>query len=52
MTWGQADGNYYCDHYKWRVMRSNGVKEDYITGDKLAFETVFEIHRILGNGNR
>ena len=22
------------DHYKWRVMRSNGVPEEYITGDK------------------
>ena len=22
------------DHYKWRAMRSNGVPEDYITGDK------------------
>lgn len=22
-----------ADHYKWRVMRSNGVKERYITGD-------------------
>lgn len=21
------------DHYKWRLMRSNGVKEEYITGD-------------------
>ncbi len=22
------------DHYKWRIMRSNGVSEDYITGEK------------------
>ena len=31
-----ADGSvsYFGDHYKWRVMRSNGVPEDYITGDK------------------
>ena len=34
----QPDGSYYGDHYKWRVMRSNGVDEDYITGDKPAFE--------------
>ena len=34
----QPDGSYYGDHYKWRVMRSNGVEEDYITGDKPAFE--------------
>ena len=28
------DGSYFGDHYKWRVMRSNGVEEDYITGHK------------------
>lgn len=27
------DGSYFGDHYKWRVMRSNGVPEEYITGD-------------------
>ena len=32
------DGSYFGDHYKWRVMRSNGVSEDYVTGDKPAFE--------------
>jgi glucuronate isomerase len=26
------------DHYKWRLMRANGVSEDYITGDKPDFE--------------
>jgi len=26
------------DHYKWRVMRSNGVDEKYITGDASYFE--------------
>ena len=30
----QSDGSYFGDHYKWRVMRSNGVSEEYITGDK------------------
>ena len=31
-----ADGSdyYFGDHYKWRVMRSNGTPEEYITGDK------------------
>ena len=31
-----ADGSdyYFGDHYKWRVMRSNGVPEEYITGTK------------------
>lgn len=27
------DGTYFGDHYKWRVMRSNGVPENLITGD-------------------
>jgi len=26
-------GGYYGDHYKWRLMRANGVPEDLITGD-------------------
>ena len=26
-------GNGYGDHYKWRLMRANGVEERYITGD-------------------
>ena len=26
------------DHYKWRAMRSNGISEDYMTGDKSDFE--------------
>ena len=26
------------DHYKWRVMRSFGVKEEYITGDQSGLE--------------
>ena len=30
----QPDGTYFGDHYKWRVMRSNGVPEEYITGSK------------------
>lgn len=32
------DGSYFGDHYKWRVMRSNGVDEEYVTGGKPAFE--------------
>ncbi len=34
----QPDGSYFGDPYKWRVRRSNGVSEDYITGDKPATE--------------
>ena len=30
----QAGGNYAGDHYKWRLMRSNGVEEDYVSGTK------------------
>ena len=32
------DGSYFGDHYKWRVMRSAGVPEEYITGDRPDFE--------------
>ena len=34
----QSDGSYAGDHYKWRLMRSNGVEEDYVTGDKPGYE--------------
>ena len=34
----QPDGSYAGDHYKWRVMRSNGVEEDIITGASDPFE--------------
>ena len=27
-----ADGTYFGDHYKWRLMRSHGIDEEYITG--------------------
>ncbi len=32
------DGSYFGDHYKWRLMRANGVPEEYVTGDKPAYE--------------
>ena len=32
------DGTYFGDHYKWRLMRSNGVGEEYVTGSKPGFE--------------
>lgn len=37
-----ADGSVSGDHYKWRVMRSNGVPEDYITGNKPSIERIRE----------
>ncbi len=32
------DGTYFGDHYKWRVMRSNGVPEKYVTGGAPDYE--------------
>ena len=32
------DGSFAGDHYKWRIMRSNGVEEDYVTGAKDPYE--------------
>ena len=32
------DGSFAGDHYKWRVMRSNGVTEEYVTGMVDPFE--------------
>ncbi len=29
----KQNGKCFGDHYKWRLMRAHGVKEDYITGD-------------------
>lgn len=35
------------DHYKWRLMRSNGVSEDYITGNKPAKEKFLKFAELL-----
>ncbi len=43
-----TEGNHFGDHYKWRLMRANGVPEELITGDGdpyqkfLAFAGVLE----------
>ena len=34
----QPDGSYAGDHYKWRLMRSAGVDEEYVTGTKPGYE--------------
>ncbi len=34
----QPDGSYFGDHYKWRLMRSHGIEESYISGDKPPYE--------------
>lgn len=41
------DGSYFGDHYKWRVMRSNGVPEDKITGDADPYEKFVEFTKSL-----
>ena len=41
------DGSYFGDHYKWRVMRSNGVEESYISGDKPAYERFLKLVEAL-----
>ena len=41
------DGAYFGDHYKWRVMRSNGVPEEYVSGDKPAFERFMKFAEAL-----
>lgn len=35
-----ADGSYFGDHYKWRLMRSNGVSEKFVTGDADGFARI------------
>ncbi len=35
------------DHYKWRLMRSNGTDEKYITGDAPDKEKFFEFAKVL-----
>lgn len=44
-----ADGTaaYFGDHYKWRVMRSAGVSEEYITGEASDYERFKKFAEIL-----
>lgn len=41
------------DHYKWRLMRANGITEDYITGNKPDFEKFMKwaevVPHLVGN---
>ena len=43
----------YGDHYKWRVMRSNGIAEQYITGNATDYEKflawVETLEKCIGN---
>ena len=47
------DGSFAGDHYKWRLMRSNGVEEDYITGNKPPYERFLKfaeaLEMVIGN---
>ena len=43
----KADGSYFGDHYKWRMMRSHGIDEEYITGDKPAYERFLKLAEAL-----
>ncbi len=41
------DDSYAGDHYKWRLMRSNGVDEEYITGNKSSYERFLKFTEAL-----
>ena len=41
------DGTYFGDHYKWRLMRSHGISEDYITGNKDGVERIEQFAQAL-----
>jgi len=43
----KPDGSYFGDHYKWRLMRSNGVSEDYVTGSKPPFDRFMKFAETL-----
>ena len=42
-----ADGTYFGDHYKWRLMRSNGTGEDQVTGGADPFVKFTELAKAL-----
>ena len=44
---GMENGVLAGDHYKWRMLRSNGVEEDFITGDKPAYERFLKLAEAL-----
>ena len=41
------DGSYFGDHYKWRVMRSNGVPENTVTGSADPYEKFLAFAKAL-----
>lgn len=42
-----ADGTYFGDHYKWRVMRCNGTPENLVTGDAEPYEKFLAFAKAL-----
>ena len=41
------DGTFAGDHYKWRLMRSNGIDESYVTGNKPPYERFLKLAEAL-----
>ena len=41
------DGSYAGDHYKWRMMRSHGIEESYISGNKPPYERFLKLTEAL-----
>ncbi len=44
---GLENGVLAGDHYKWRMMRANGVPEEYVTGGKPAYERFLKLTEAL-----
>ena len=43
----QPDGSFAGDHYKWRMMRSHGIDESYISGNKPPYERFLKLAEAL-----
>ena len=44
---GLENGVLAGDHYKWRMMRANGTPEEYVTGNKPAYERFLKLAEAL-----
>lgn len=42
-----TEGNHFGDHYKWRLMRANGVPEELVTGDGDPYEKFLAFAGVL-----
>ena len=43
----QPDGSFAGDHYKWRMMRSHGIDESYISGNQPPYERFLKLAEAL-----